>query len=67
MHSTSNSVLKIRAAELPVLKLTQLKKMLTAAQNRAADAEKIGWPALANSWKYDAEQVQAEIAARKLS
>jgi agmatine/peptidylarginine deiminase len=36
--------------------------MLVAAERHVAQATTIGWPALAQSWKRDAERIRARMA-----
>jgi hypothetical protein len=41
--------------------LRGLRKSLTTAENRVAEAETIKWPALQQSWARDVERIQAAI------
>jgi hypothetical protein len=42
-----------------------LRRMLMAAERHVAQATTIGWPALAQSWKRDAERIKARMAQFK--
>lgn len=48
----------------PLRNASQARKSLKALEHRVADAAAMPWPALAESWRRDAEAYRAKIVAR---
>lgn len=47
-------------------KVKDLKRLLSAAESKVAQAEAIGWEALRQSWQADVERIKAMIEGKPI-